>query len=70
MAKKSKINQKSNWQFDSKPLKPKKNVQMIFKLNMWYGVEKILSKDTTSRLWTFQSQIICESYELMKFQDS
>ncbi len=39
-----KKNQKSNWQFDSKPLKPKKNVQMIFKLNMWYDVEKIVSR--------------------------
>ncbi len=37
-------NRKSNWHFDSKPLKPKKNVQMIFKLNMWYGIEKIVSR--------------------------
>ncbi len=66
----NKKRQKPIWQFDSKSLILEKNVQVIFKLNMWYGVEKILSKGTTSCVWTLQSQIICESYEPMKFQDS
>lgn len=61
----NKKKQKPIWQFDSKSLIPEKNVQVIFKLNMWYGVEKILSKGTTScvnssianymwKLWTYE----------------
>jgi hypothetical protein len=37
----------SNWQFDSQPLKPKKQGSNDLQWNMWHDVENILSKART-----------------------
>jgi hypothetical protein len=43
---------------------------MTSKLNTWYTIGKVFSKATSFPLKFFQLKLLCESYELVKLQDS
>jgi hypothetical protein len=50
----------------SKHLNLKKNVQMTFKLNMWYDLKNVFARTITWTVKYLQSKFICENYKATK----